>query len=130
MAYWRDVESAMLERPALETLASVESAPFLHGEVARTISDLVREIAVQAQFARDTDQPCAPRLEVDERVLPEMADYVEQRGDWLQTFSGSLGIHPLEGHLQQLRERVIGSLRAGGRPVEPGQLSYPLFGGA
>jgi hypothetical protein len=118
MAYWRDVESSMLERPALEHLASSESAPFLRGEVARTLSDLARKITVQAQLSRDDDQPCVPRIEVKESFLVEIADYMERRGAWLQTYCLSMAIPPLEPRLCELRKRVISTIRSeAGQPA-------------
>src|SRR3954463_3713176 len=39
MAYWRDIERRMIERPALEAFASRESAPFLRDPISDWISD-------------------------------------------------------------------------------------------
>src|SRR4051812_50119352 len=41
MAYWRDIERRMIERPALEAFASRESAPFLRDPISDWISDTV-----------------------------------------------------------------------------------------
>src|SRR5438093_10895092 len=85
VAYWREVEHRMLERPALADHAARESAPFLRDPIADWISDsLVGGIVNQAGAARRAgDGEVAPELQGDALVMREWTRYMRRRADWL-----------------------------------------------
>jgi hypothetical protein len=114
MAFWRDVEAAMLERPSLEQVASAQSAPFLRGELARQISDLAGEISAQARVAvAEGRYRLAPVVVLEDgSMIRGIADYVERRGGWLQENAASMAVVPLAPELVLLRTRVVETLRA------------------
>ncbi len=120
MAYWREVEQAMADRPALERHASAMSAPFVREPFADHLSGVwVTSIIQQATDAKragvDAVTPCLDGSPAD---LLRAADYVERRGRWLHTtvVVEAMGIRPLEPHLVRLRAETVKALRdqAGG----------------
>jgi hypothetical protein len=114
MAYWREVEAKMLELPALEQWGSEEAAPFLHGSIALTLSDLVRELIQQSMKALEIGAgSVAPEVEVPASVekLAAMASYMSRRGAWLGEFARSIGIESPSTEEKDLRHRVIDLLR-------------------
>src|SRR5207249_4164475 len=52
LAYFREVEAAMLEHPGLADLAMKEVGPFVEGETAGFISTAIGSLASQAREAR------------------------------------------------------------------------------
>jgi hypothetical protein len=115
MAYWREVEQAMAERPALERHASAMSAPFVREPFADHLSGVwVTSIIQQATDAkREGAVAVSPDLEGSPADLLRAADYVERRGRWLHTtvVVEAMGIRPLEPHLVRLRADCVKALR-------------------
>jgi hypothetical protein len=114
MAYWREVESKMVESPGLEEMASSEAAPFLHGSIALQLSDVVRQITQQATSALARARGLVvPQVWLTGSVelLAEMASYVQQRGAWLTEHAGPVGIEPPTPEVRQLRLSTIQYLR-------------------
>lgn len=109
MAYWREVESAMLDRPRIERVASKEAAPFLEGSIARFISAAATDIMRQARAAEEQGhKTVAPELSAaDPTVFGDVADYLRRRSTWLDEFGTALGVNPLEEHLRDLRVACI-----------------------
>ena len=97
MAFWREIETKMRERPALEKLGSEEAAPFLRGNVAMLLSDLARELTRQSMAAlsegRNTVVPSVA-LPASSALLAKMATYMELRGAWLTKYAEAIGIEP------------------------------------
>jgi hypothetical protein len=91
MAYWRDIEGHMIERPALEEFASSQSAPFLRDPIADWISDaLVGGVIRQAAAARrEGRHQVSPVIAGDALVFGEALRYVVARARWLEM----AGIH-------------------------------------
>jgi hypothetical protein len=85
MAYWRDIERHMIERPALEAFAARESAPFLRDPIADWISDgMAGGVIRQAGAARRAgDHQVAPEITADALVLREAMRYIATRLEWL-----------------------------------------------
>jgi hypothetical protein len=115
-AYWRQVEQAMARRPDLERVASAASAPFLHGEVARFISEhLVRSLAYQAIEALRLSEyeEFSPVLRWARSLLAATPEYVERRARYLQDDAdhAALGIDRLDTDLVSLRARAIAAIR-------------------
>ena len=125
---WRLVEQRMIESPALEALASSESAPFVREEFADMISaGLIPEIMRQAEAAlRRGERLVRPRVELPVEYLAKLVRYVSRRARWLEQpgVSRALGVEfPPEA--QGLRERLLADavevLRASGQErVEEG----------
>ena len=115
MAYWREVEQAMADRPALERHASAMSAPFVREPFADHLSGVwVTSIIQQAADAKRTGaESVSPSLEGSAADMLRAADYVERRGRWLHTtvVVEAMGIRPLEPHLVRLRAEAVKSLR-------------------
>jgi hypothetical protein len=114
MAFWREVEQKVGERPSLQTLAAREAAPFLGDPVADYLSSTVSEIAHQASAARDQGRAAvAPEVEGPPDLLIEASSYVARRGAWLSQFkvAEAMGIDPLEPELVELRRRVVEAIR-------------------
>ena len=119
VAYWRDVETAMLENPGLDHAASSESAPFIQGDVARGLSAIIQEIREQARVARSEGTWFAPVAEIEVEHLRRMAEYVTRRGAWLQEHANELPFAPLDPDLYPLRQRVVAAFAGacGGRKL-------------
>ncbi len=118
LAYFREVEAAMLEHPGLADLALKESGPFLEGPTARLISELVGVLAQQARSARAEGLPLvAPILSANARLLAESLALAEQRNAWLEAeVSGRplvevLGIDPLDPEAHALRVAAMENVR-------------------
>jgi hypothetical protein len=114
MAFWREVETKMLDRPALEELGSEEAAPFLHGRIARLISDLVRELTNQSVLAIEARAGWVTpeiKLPPSASVLADVASYLWRRGAWLAKYASSISIAPVSREVEDLRQRVIGILQ-------------------
>jgi hypothetical protein len=112
MAFWREVEAKMLDRPALDQLGSEEAAPFLHGRIALLLSDLVRELSNQSVLAIEARAGwVTPEVKVppSAEVLAEMASYLWRRGAWLAVYASSIGISPVSKEVEDLRQRHRGS---------------------
>ena len=110
MAFWREVEVAVLKNPARKAVASLDTAPLLRGKVARALSDIVRDLAQQALSAGDRGVPCAPRLLVPDQMLAPIIHHHEARGGWLIKHAANIGVTPLAPHLVELRARVLAAL--------------------
>jgi hypothetical protein len=122
MAYWRDVESKMLELPALEQFASSEAAPFLHGSTALQLSDAVRQITTQAVAAMEADRAhVAPDISLtgSPEMLTDMASHILRRGAWLAKHAVALRIEGPSIPVRQLRASVVKSLQKAARRLAP-----------
>jgi len=110
MAYWREVETRMIEHPALERLASKEAGEFLGGADAKLISKLAADLASQATAARAAGREIVqPTLEMDRdpASLFGLAHLIASRAEWLQRHEKPLDVAPLDAHLVALRSKVI-----------------------
>jgi hypothetical protein len=110
MAYWREVEAKMMERPALEQFGSQEAAPFLHGSIALILSALVRDLMKQSQAALDVGaRTVTPEVGIpaSAEVLAEMASYISRRGAWLTEFARSIEIDLPSAKEADLRRQVF-----------------------
>jgi hypothetical protein len=85
MAYWRDIERHMIERPALEAFASRESAPFIRDPIADWISDAMAGGVIRraSEARRLGHEVVAPEIEGDALVLREALRYILARLEWL-----------------------------------------------
>jgi hypothetical protein len=114
MAYWRDVERHMLERPALEAFATSESAPFLRDPIADWISDaMAGGIIRQSGAARRAGAPeVAPEIVGDALVLREAMKYIVARIEWLSGpgMHDAMGIEPPSPEILALREWTVNSI--------------------
>ena len=114
MAFWREVERKMGERPRLAEFAGEEARPFLHDPVANFLSErVVAAISRQAQEARTQgDSEVSPVIEGEEQTMRQALEYVAARGRWLQEpgVAEAMGIDPLEPDLVDLRNEVLASL--------------------
>jgi hypothetical protein len=110
MAFWREVEQRVGASPALETMASEESAPFIRDDIARFLSDnIVGAIATQAGEAKQRgDELVTPMLRGNVEIVPRALHDVALRMRWLtDERCRAMGIEPLEPHLVALRLRVL-----------------------
>lgn len=114
MAYWRDIEGHMVERPALEEFASNQSAPFLRDPIADWISDaLVGGIIRQAGTARrEGRHQVAPEIAGDALVFGQALRYVVARARWLGMpgIHEAIGIEPPSAEIVALREWTMNSV--------------------
>lgn len=114
MAYWRDVERRMLERPALEAFASSESAPFLRDPIADWISDTMAGAVIRQAGAarRAAAETVAPAIAGDAVVLRQAIRYIAARHDWLITpgVYEAMGIEPPSSDVIALREWALDSI--------------------
>src|SRR5439155_21170731 len=78
VAFWREVEHRMLESPSLEDYATSVSVPFLRGEVAGFVSDvLARQLVDQATRAQGEGKDyVVPRVSGDRRLLTAAKWYI------------------------------------------------------
>src|SRR5437764_10936177 len=108
VAYWREVEDRMLERPALADHAARESAPFLRDPIADWISDtIVGGIVSQAGEARRAGLPeVAPEVQGDALVMREWIRYMGRRAAWLDRAGvhRAIGVEPPSPAVVELRE--------------------------
>lgn len=115
VAYWREVEDRMLRYPALEEMASRESAPFLRDPVAEFLSDVfISQVAEQARRAADEGRlRVAPLVRADPDRLTRGLDYVVRRAAWLEKewVQEALRIRPLEAEAVVLREGIVRAVR-------------------
>src|SRR5712692_213706 len=111
--------------PCLGGAGSEQEAPFLHGNVAKLVSDLAREMTKQSMAAwwegRNTVAPSIA-LPASSALLAEIATYMELRGaKYAEAIGGRAPSPPLE----ILRLRTIGTFReqsrrlAGDAPWDP-----------
>lgn len=94
--------------------AQAEAAPFLHGSVARLLSDMVRELSNQSLLAIETRARwVTPELELQAspEILADMASYLWRRGAWLAGYASSIGIDPVPAEIEDLRRGIIGVLQ-------------------
>jgi hypothetical protein len=114
MAYWREVEHRMLERPALEAYAARESAPFLRDPIADWISDgLAGAILRQAGEARRAEvEDVAPEISGDALVFLVAMQYVLRRSEWLEQpgIHEAMGVDPPSATVVSLREWAVNSV--------------------
>lgn len=122
LAFWREVEQRMVERPSLEAAASRVSAPFLNDEVAQTISGvLVPRIVEQAREAASADRrTVAPTIEADPEVMSQVTRYVRRRLAFLTPdVCRAMDVEPLEPTLARLRDSVLEALEKQTRDSSP-----------
>lgn len=114
LAFFREVEQRMGEKPGLESVAAALSAPFMRDEVAERIStDLIPQLASQAHEAQSRgDATVTPVIEAEPSLMRTMTEYVARRGAFLtpQVVS-AMGIEPLDAKLVALRVEVITAVR-------------------
>ncbi len=114
MAYWRDIERRMIERPALEAFASRESAPFIRDPIADWISDaMAGGIIRQAGEARRVGADAVgPQITGDALVLREAMKYIAARIEWLNGpgMYQALAIEPPSPDVIALREWALESI--------------------
>jgi len=117
-SYFREVESVMLEHPALADLALQESGPFLEGDAARLISELVGRLAEQVRQARSEGRRrVAPMITASAQLLAKSVALAESRNAWLEaTVDGRplvevLGIDPIDPEARDLRDSAMVSVR-------------------
>ena len=114
MAYWRDVERHMIERPALEVVAAAESAPFVRDPIADFISDtmaggVIRQAGAARRIGHDV---VAPEIVGDALVLREAMRYIVSRLEWLNQplMHDAMGIEPPSPDVVALREWAFDSI--------------------
>jgi hypothetical protein len=119
LAYFREVETAMLEHPHLAELALQESGPFISGPVAGFISTTVAHLSRQALEASAAGlRNVAPTVSGNARMLAASLLLAERRNAWLEAeVSGRplveiLGIEPLDREGHSLRTAAIERVRA------------------
>jgi hypothetical protein len=114
MAYWRDIERHMLERPALASFAAQESAPFLQDPIADWISDaMAGGIIRQAGAARRAGcAEVAPEIAGDALVFSEAMRYVVARIEWLAGpgMHEAMHVDPPSPEVIALREWTVNSV--------------------
>jgi hypothetical protein len=114
MAYWRDIERKMLERPALHAFASEESVPFIRDPVADFISDVMAGGVIrQAGAARRMGaESVAPEIVGDALVLRDAMKYIAARLEWLggPGMHEALRIEPPSPDVVALREWALDSI--------------------
>jgi len=114
MAFWREIEQKMGERPELEQQASTLAAPFVRDEIAGYLSAVVIPAIVdQARRATAAGElSVEPAFDGDQEVLERGLDYVAKRGAFLTPeICRAMDVEPLEPKLAELRNRVLESLR-------------------
>jgi hypothetical protein len=118
LAYFREVEGAMLEHPQLAELAIRESGPFVSGPAAGFVSSSVGLLARQARDAQAEGLPqVAPVISANARLLAEALRLVERRNAWLEAqINGRplvevLGIESLDEAGHALRTAAIEAVR-------------------
>lgn len=110
LAFWREIEQRMVERPSLEAAASEASAPFISDQVAQTISNtLVPQIVEEARAAETRgDRTVAPALEADHNMVVQAVRYVRSRVAFLTPdVCKAMGVEPLDPALIRLRDAVL-----------------------
>jgi hypothetical protein len=118
LAYFREVESAMLVHAGLADLAMKEAGPFVQGETAGFISTTVGRLASQAREAQAKGSAeVAPIISGNARLLAESLLLVERRNAWLEADVNGrplvevLGIDSLDADGHALRTAAIDSVR-------------------
>jgi hypothetical protein len=118
LAYFREVEAAMLEHPGLADLALKEAGPFVEGRTAGFISTMVGVLASQAREARANGMPrVTPTITGNAQVWAASLLLSEQRNAWLEAdINGRplvevLGIDSLDAEGQALRTDAIDTVR-------------------
>ncbi len=113
-AWWREVETLMLERPGLEARASADAAPFLRGPVARLMSDLSAEVTKQAldalMMGLDSTEVVL-EFQASSDDLLAIASYMERRGAWVAQYARVIGIEPPTERVERIRMRTIAIFR-------------------
>ena len=114
MAYWRDLERHMIERPALEAFASRESAPFIRDPIADWISDAMAGTVIRqsAEARRRGDEVVSPEIVGDPLVLNEAMRYITARLAWLNQplMHEAMGIELPSHDVVALREWALDSI--------------------
>jgi hypothetical protein len=118
LAYFREVEAAMLGHPALADLAMREAGPFVQGETAGFISTAVGQLAAQAREARAMGLTrVAPTITGAARLLAQSLLLAERRNAWLEAdLDGRplvevLGIDSLDEDGHRLRAAALDAVR-------------------
>ena len=128
-SYFREVESVMLEHPGLADLALHESGPFLEGDAARLISELVGRLAQQVRHARSQGRAVvAPIITARAQLMAKSVALAETRNAWLEaTVDGRplveiLGLDPIDPEARDLRESAMRAVRdqLASVPIPPG----------
>ena len=128
-SYFREVESVMLEHPGLADLALHESGPFLEGDAARLISELVGRLAQQVRHARSQGRAVvAPIITARAQLMAKSVALAEARNAWLEaTVDGRplveiLGLDPIDPEARDLRESAMRAVRdqLASVPIPPG----------
>jgi hypothetical protein len=84
MAFWREVEDAMLRWPGVEAVASLDRAPFLHHATARLLAGLGASIASASREAqRQGAAQVFPLIYGDPSQLLKGVRYMERRAEWM-----------------------------------------------
>src|SRR3954454_8790779 len=114
MAYWRDIERRMIERPALEAFASRESAPFLRDPISDWISDtmaggVIRQAGAARRGGADV---VAPEITGDALVLRQAMKHIAARAEWLNRpgMYQAMDIEPPSPDVIALREWALDSI--------------------
>lgn len=110
MAFWREVEQKMGESPALESMASLQSAPFIHEETASYLSrSVVKAIVDQANAALKENRPLVgPVLAIEPHRMVDGVKVVAARTRWMtDDRCRAMGIEPLAPTLVALRSEVL-----------------------
>jgi hypothetical protein len=114
MAYWRDIERRMLERPAPEPFDTSAGAPFVRDPIADWISDaMAGGIFRQAGAARRIGaETVAPEVTADPMVLRDAMRYLAARHEWLNSpgMYRAIGIEPPSPDVIALREWALDSI--------------------
>ena len=99
-------------------LALQESGPFLEGDAARLISELVGRLAEQVRQARSEGRRrVAPMITASAQLLAKSVALAESRNAWLEaTVDGRplvevLGIDPIDPEARDLRDSAMVSVR-------------------
>jgi hypothetical protein len=118
LAYFREVEAAMLAHPGLADLAMKEAGPFVQGETAGFISTAIGRLASQAREARAMGLArVTPTISGSARLLAESLLLAERRNAWLEADVNGrplvevLGIDSLDADGHALRTAAIDDVR-------------------
>lgn len=114
IAWWRRVDQAMMDRPALARLVASTNEALMQGPVAEFFSGrLLRDIGSQAAAAeREGQTTVRPKVTGTDGLLAGAADHVQRWAEWMDwaleqdRVSKYMDVPPLAGRLRALRDRV------------------------